>query len=275
MTSGQKQVPESSRISILHQRYVQQAGWTSAIREHLFTQSKLSDHPRILEVGCGTGAILEEISRKVTPTKCFGVDIDFEALSYGINRYHTLDITCSNAAMLPFPDNSFDLIYCHFFLLWAKPLQGILAEMVRVLSPGASLIAFAEPDYGGRIDFPPELKQLGDWQEQALQRQGAHTRIGRELAQQFIEHGLSNISTGVLGGEWEATPMPGEETTTLLQDLQENTSIDQNSLHELLSTDQEAREKGTRILFVPTFYAIGTKKSSLANSSNQLYNSGR
>ena len=47
-----------------HARYTQQANWTRKLREYLFERTGLKTATRILEVGCGTGAILSEIQTK-------------------------------------------------------------------------------------------------------------------------------------------------------------------------------------------------------------------
>jgi SAM-dependent methyltransferase len=169
------------------------------------------------------------------------------------------DYAQSNAFRLPFPDDSFDLVFCHFFLLWAKPLMDIMEEIKRILKPTAPFLAFAEPDYGGRIDFPVELAQLGQWQEQSLLHQGAHTRIGRELASHFIDTGFINVTTGVLGGEWKATSSINEETSTLKRDLSFISKIDPKEVECLFTIEENAHKDGTRTLFIPTFYALGYK----------------
>ncbi|MEE4195982.1 MAG: class I SAM-dependent methyltransferase [Anaerolineae bacterium] len=274
MKSGQKRVPEDSDIERLHRRYQQQAGWTAALRSYLMSQIILPEQPIMLEVGCGTGVILSELQSDFSSSQCIGIDHDQDALQYGRKMLSPNHYAQADAANLPFSANSFDLIFCHFFLLWAKPLLPILAEIQRILKPGAHFLAFAEPDYGGRIDHPAALHRFAHWQEQALQRQGAHTRIGRELAQLFQQAGFAAITSGLMGGEWQVKPTSNQEQETLLKDLKSLPEIDQQELEHLLKIDQTAHEEGTRILYVPTFYAVGRKKP-LAISSIQPYNSGR
>jgi hypothetical protein len=52
-----------------------------------------------------------------------------------------------------------------------------------------TVLALAEPDYSGRVDEPAELKSLGEWQTEALQRQGAD-RLGAQL-QSVLSGGLN------------------------------------------------------------------------------------
>ena len=262
IASGRKHVPDQARIEILHQRYQQQAGWTSSIRKYLLSQCSLPKNPCILEVGCGTGVILNEINQQIPGCKCFGIDIDQIAIHFALETFRNNAYAQSDALSLPFQSQSFDLIFCHFLLLWVKPLDGILKEIFRVLRTGAPFIAFAEPDYGGRIDFPLELSKLGEWQEQSLQQEGAHTRIGRELAHLLTNTGYKPVRTGVLGGEWGASSMDTEEISTLQRDLIHLKNLHPEEFKKLLDMDRTSRSSGSRTLFVPTFYAIGYKRNS-------------
>ena len=262
MRSGRKHVPDPDNIEILHQRYQQQAGWTAAIRRYLISQCTLPEHPRTLEVGCGTGVILNEIHQLIPNTQSFGIDIDPLAVRYAVKTFYNNAYAQSDAVSLPFQSNSFDLVFCHFLLLWAKPVNGILKEVNRVLKPDAPFIAFAEPDYGGRIDFPLELSKLGEWQEQSLQQHGAQTRIGRELAHHLLGAEYTQVRTGVLGGEWDASSLDTAEIETLQRDLRQIKNCNSEEFESLLHLERIAQKTGSRTLFVPTFYAIGFKNNS-------------
>ena len=132
--------------------------------------------------------------------------------------------------------------------------------MVRAARPGSAIIAFAEPDYGGRIDYPPELEELGKLQTQALRRQGADPLTGRKLNEIFHRAGLKNIETGLLGGQWSGEPQPAQQASewaTLETDLAG--LLPNARLKELRRQDADAWQAGRRVLFVPTFYAVGYK----------------
>ena len=137
-----------------HTRYLQQAGWTRDLRVYLFAKADAQSARRILEVGCGTGALLATIASSAT---LHGVDIDPHALAQcRVNAANAI-LTRGDGLALPYSNGSFDLVFCHYFLLWVnEPLQAV-REMKRVTRPGGHVLALAEPDYFSRVDAPDEL----------------------------------------------------------------------------------------------------------------------
>jgi ubiquinone/menaquinone biosynthesis C-methylase UbiE len=259
-----------------HKRFTLQAQWTRDLRAYLFTRVRLEEARRVLEVGCGTGAILADlwgtIEESMHPTgvktnqQIFGLDINIAYLRAAMRNYPQTGLTLGNAFSLPYPSNCFDLTLCHFLLLWVSdPLQ-VLFEMVRVTRPGGAVLALAEPDYGGRIDYPPELSQLGILQTQSLQKQGADPLIGRKLRCIFQQTGLRSVETGVLGGQWLGPPdwdAWESEWSVLQSDLNKTPEIiNKSEVQKLKVLERSAYQLGERILFVPTFYAWGKAGSS-------------
>jgi SAM-dependent methyltransferase len=239
-----------------HTRYVQQAQWTAALRSYWLQQAGVSAASRVLEVGCGTGAVLAGL-----PGQPVGVDIDPAALAQAARNAPQARLARGNALRLPFPDGAFDVALAHFLLLWVKhPLQA-LAEMRRVVRPGGWVMALAEPDYGGRVDYPEAGAALGRLQTTALQAQGADPFIGRKLRALFVQAGLREVRGGVLGGEWGPTPDGAQtEEAVLRADLEHAAAPE--ALDAWLAQDQAAWQQGERTLFVPTFYALGLKLAS-------------
>jgi len=237
-----------------HARYIQQASWTAQTRKYLYQKAGLSAASRVLEPGCGTGAILADCPAGVL----HGVDWDFYNLQIARLTVPRASLTCANALALPYPSASFDACITHFFLLWVDANHA-LTEMQRVTRPGGCIIALAEPDYGARIDRPPELAELGRLQGLALKSQGADPHTGRKLAGLFVKAGLEHVITGVMGGEWNQKPLDDgweQEWAALESDLAGEVSAEKIS--ELRRIDAAAWAHGERILFVPTFYGIGS-----------------
>jgi len=114
---------------------------------------------------------------------------------------------------------------------------------------------FAEPDYGGRIDYPSALQKLGEAQTAALKSQGADPFIGRKLKEIVVEAGLTNYQSGILGNETDhsfSLPYWESEWRMFEHDLQDVFSA--NEIDQLKQLDLQAHNKGIRSLFVPTFY---------------------
>jgi len=245
-----------------HRRYFQQAQWTRDLRRHLYSRAHLESSRRILDVGCGTG-VLEAELEGLSSARLFGLDINASNLELAIQNTQRSILVQGDAHQLPFPSHAFDVALCHFLLLWVADPLCVVREIARVTRPGGSVMALAEPDYGGRIDHPAELAALGDQQSDSLRQQGADPLIGRKLAGIFHLAGLLEVETGVLGGQWAGPP--SEEAWNIEWKVLENDlnrsdgeALDLQNLKEL---DWAAWRRGDRVLFVPTFYAFGIKPS--------------
>ena len=187
-----------------------------------------------------------------------GFDLDVAALNEAHLHAPTAFFARGDALSLPYSNQSFDITYCHFLLLWVKePLQA-LCEMKRVTKANSYVLAIAEPDYTARMDQPDELAELGRWQNESLQRQGADIGIGARLADLFFRAGINIVETGTIQSrgndalsleEWE------NEWEVLESDLAE--SVSKNDIARLKKLDKEAWMRGIRVLNVPTYFAWG------------------
>jgi SAM-dependent methyltransferase len=237
-----------------HARYLQQAAWTRNLRAYLFDKAGLASARRMLEVGCGTGAILRELT---TPASLHGLDLDPAALTQASAHAPAALLTRADGLDIPFPDSSFDIVYCHYYLLWVKdPLQAVL-EMKRVTKRGGHILALAEPDYFARVDEPEALRLLGEWQRAALQTQGAHVGFGAQLAETFFTAGITLRETGPIQSQGDE-PSAWEremEWVVIKADLAE--SVSGEDIQKMKLLDDEAWAKGKRQLYVPTYFAWG------------------
>ena len=240
-----------------HRRYLQQAGWTRELRRYLFKQAGSSQTTRVLEVGCGTGVILSELPFHVLP---HGLDIDPAALAQCQVHAPAASLVQGDALQLPYLDEIFDVVYCHFLLLWVKdPLQA-LVEMKRAAKKGGHILAFAEPDYTARLDEPRELAALGKWQVESLRRQGADPSLGGRLADLFLQAGIQVVETGTLqhSGDEQSPADWDLEWQVVESDLAGFISNEQ--LERMKSLDRQSRQRGERVLYVPTYFAWGQKQ---------------
>lgn len=256
--SGSSKKDVSAQMSLFwHSRFSQQVCWTRSVRQYIFQKIGLASFSRILEVGCGTGALLESLAQD-GPAITTGLDINLHYLHFASGRLPLVGFTQGDALSLPLENQIFDVTLCHFLLLWLTDPFKAICEMVRVTRQGGYVVALAEPDYPARIDFPPALEPLGHFQQLSLKQQGADVSMGRQLRRLFTQSGLVNVEAGVLGGQWSAgfSSVDHElEWQVMEQDL--SGIVPSQELSRLREIDRSAWMNGERVLFVPTFYALG------------------
>lgn len=106
---------------------------------------------RILDLGCGTGALLHELARMASP---FGLDVSAAMLRRARPRNPGLPLVRADAGALPFRDGSFQTVVATFpapFILHANSQ----VEIARVLAPGGTLVVVM----GGEITHWPVRRQ--------------------------------------------------------------------------------------------------------------------
>lgn len=122
----------------------------------------------ILDLGCGTGNLIERILKEVPEARIAGVDPSEGMREICAERFVNMsNVTISegDALAIPFPDSRFDHIVSSFALHHVPPhLKGECArEMARVLKPGGSLI-HADPFCGlaGSKEDPERCRDIID-----------------------------------------------------------------------------------------------------------------
>ena len=237
-----------------HERYAQQARWTRDLRAYLFDKAGLNEARRILEVGCGTGAIL---SAMTTPASLHGLDLDPVALAEARIHASGVDLVRGDALFLPYPDFTFDIAFCHFLLLWVRDPSQAAREMARVTRPGGHVLALAEPDYSARVDEPESLAPLGRWQAEALRRQGADPSCGARLADTLARAGIEVVEMGTIQRSAKETSRDERENEWAVLESDLAGAVPDEDIQKMKLLDAEAWARGERVLFVPTYFAWG------------------
>jgi ubiquinone/menaquinone biosynthesis C-methylase UbiE len=105
---------------------------------------------RVLDVGCGPGALTAELAARVGAELVSAVDPSGPLVAAARERLPEVDVRQSAAERLPFPDRTFTItlaqLVVHFM---ADPVAG-LTEMRRVTRPAGSVAACVWDHAGGR-----------------------------------------------------------------------------------------------------------------------------
>lgn len=244
-----------------HHRFTLQSTWTRNTREYLYSITGIKDSHKVLDLGCGSGVITAELAETVGGST-FGLDINLDILEIAAQTAPAAVYSAGDAHFLPFKSSTFDFCICHYLLLWLKEPLFALREMMRVTTEGGAVLILAEPDYGGRIDYPHKFEIISEWQTTSLENQGANPLMGRELRALLQYAGFTNIEVGVIGALWNRPPSQAElrsEWEIIEFDYEYLDKPTKNSvtLEKIKAEELAAWAIGERIVYVPTFYAWG------------------
>ena len=97
---------------------------------------------RVLDIGCGTGAIAVELHRTHGAAKVVGVDVEDTVCGLARDRAATagcakaVEIVKVEPGPLPFDDASFDLVFSKDSIIHIPDKEALACDVYRVLRPG-------------------------------------------------------------------------------------------------------------------------------------------
>ncbi|HUL56315.1 MAG TPA: malonyl-ACP O-methyltransferase BioC [Usitatibacter sp.] len=138
----------------------------------------------VLDVGCGTGASFEALSRRFPRAMLAGVDLARPMLHEARMRApwwrrlvgaRAPGLVCADAERLPVASGAASLVFSNLALQWCRP-EAFFAEAARVLPPGGLLLfstfgpdtlrelraAFAAADAAQHVNAFVDMHDLGD-----------------------------------------------------------------------------------------------------------------
>ena len=153
---------------------------------------------RVLDVGCGPGALTAELVRRVGADAVSAVEPSSSFAAAVRERLPGVDVRRSAAERLPFPADAFDAalaqLVVHFM---TDPLLG-LREMGRVTRPGGAVAACVWDHAGGRGPLSTFWRAVRELDPGADDESGlAGVREGH-LAELFTQAGLAAVRVTTL-----------------------------------------------------------------------------
>jgi ubiquinone/menaquinone biosynthesis C-methylase UbiE len=180
------------------ERLVQQAEhWRDDL---ILDGTSLAPGTRLLEVGCGVGAVLKVLGEAFPGVSLTGVDVEerqiASAREYLGDHGIEADLRQGDALALPFEDESFDQVWMMWFVEHLADPLGALCEARRVLVPGGALTAI-EVDYNTVWSRPESegFQALFAAVARAMDA-GGRSDAGTHLAAWLVEAGFTWVDPG-------------------------------------------------------------------------------
>jgi SAM-dependent methyltransferase len=124
--------------------------YSKLLAPQLADLAAVSEGQRVLDVGCGPGALTAELVKRLGAAAVSAVDPSESFVAAAQERHPGVDVRRAAAEQLPFPDAVFDATLAQLvILLMENPTVGV-AEMARVTRKGGVVAACVWDYAGGR-----------------------------------------------------------------------------------------------------------------------------
>lgn len=180
--------------------------------------ARTREHPlRLLDVACGTGLLLAQLSHLLPDAEVYGIDQSEEMLSQARHRLqndphaHLVQATLDAEAMasLPYAPASFDVITCTNTLHYFKDPRGVLQGIKQFLTPQGQLVV---EDYARRgFPFP---WRLFEWMIKRRDPQHIRAYTLTEVQDLCRQAGVHVVSTKTfhINSLWQGWALRAETT---------------------------------------------------------------
>lgn len=154
---------------------------------------------RVLDVGCGPGALTAELVQRIGSTNVVALDPSPPFVAACTERFPGTEVHLGRAEALPFADDSFDRVMAQLVVHFVSDPTGAASEFRRVLRPGGIAAACV-------WDFAEGMQMLRSFWDAALDvddeapDEARTLRFGRagEIAELFDAVGLVDIDESTL-----------------------------------------------------------------------------
>lgn len=115
-------------------------------RQKMIADLTLNPGDHILDLGCGPGLWTESFMKEVAPEgRVTGIDIDPDYIQYAKTYNHTsqysdkITFEVGNFHEIPYPNHTFDMVFCGNFFQFVEEPEKLLEEIKRVTKKGGRI----------------------------------------------------------------------------------------------------------------------------------------
>ena len=125
--------------------------WSERLAPLFLDFAGVRDGGRILDVGCGTGALADAVARRAGRSSVVGIDPSQPSVDYARKRFpdSRFSFDCGEGMALPYPDASFDQSFSLLVFMFIPQPEKAASEMRRVTRPGGTVSACVWDGGGG------------------------------------------------------------------------------------------------------------------------------
>jgi ubiquinone/menaquinone biosynthesis C-methylase UbiE len=248
-----------------HAAYDQILGYHPAL-EPIIRPLELRPGLRVLDVGSGPAHTTMELARRVAPSgTVMGIDINAEFIARSSTRAREtnlpLKFTHSGFPPLPFPDASFDRVFCKNVLEYVDSAADTVVEMARVAAPDGIVVA-ADSDWDllvletGAHNRERNERVLAASKSIAIKE----PRIGRMLHGLFRAANLTDLKVEIFAGADTAGRSLPMLKASFARYARDSGQISEGEIAAWLASVERAIEEGSFFFVLPQFVIRGIRK---------------
>ena len=150
--------------------------------EFLAETGLLKQSDKILEIGCGIGSVVFELSKQGYDIT--GMDISHEAIAYGLKKYGDIKLQVQAAETLPFGGEAFDIVLSFDLFEHIAQVDRHVSEVFRILQAGGHYL-FQTPNKYSNVIFGTLATKSLRWRKY---HPSLHSPT--QLKQRLLKHGF-------------------------------------------------------------------------------------